>query len=51
MILTSEQVAEMLKIKLSKLKFMVFKKQIKSVRLGRSVRFKLTDVEEFIKNL
>jgi excisionase family DNA binding protein len=50
MLLAHEEAAKMLQIKVSKLRSMVFRKEIPYVKIGRLVRFRITDLEQFISN-
>lgn len=48
--LTVEELAVELGVKTSWVRSMVFKKRIPYIKIGRLVRFKLKDLEEFIQN-
>ncbi len=52
MLYTIEEAARLLNLKISRLRMAVFKKEISYVKLGALVRFRITDIENFIsKNL
>lgn len=47
-LLTIEEAAKLLSIKVSRLRTAVFKREVPYIKIGRLVRFRQTDLEEWI---
>jgi excisionase family DNA binding protein len=49
-LVTIEEASKLLSIKISTLRAATFKRKIPFIKIGRLVRFRLKDLEEFIQN-